>query len=420
MDANLTQLTAWSYGLAGGGYLAFGLQLAAGFKGGVRGRVFLAAVVVTALWGFLGLAFALSQSSVALAAGGLADVLRYGCWFGFLLLLAGLLASDRGKGRGSWLLPLAVALVVWGAIAQLMIALRVTTFGDPGRFSILDALAQAVFGLVLVEQLFRNVSEASRWAVKPLCLGLGGAFVFDIYLFADALLFGRLDGDVWSVRGFAYALALPLIALSTARMRDEAFRIALSRHVLFRSTALMLSGGYLLFMAAAGYYVRYFGGEWGRALQVALLFAGLMVLGLVLFSGSVRAKLRVLVSKHFFSYRYDYREEWLRFTQALSASDRQSELGQSVVKGLADLVESPAGGLWLRDDANRSFRRRRPGGTFREAMPRSLSTEACHVSCRPAAGWSTSRSIVPRPSVIAICAFPNGCRRPPTRGWSCL
>ena len=73
------------------------------------------------------------------------------------------------------------------------------------------------------------------------------------------------------------------------------------------------------------------------------------------FSGSIRAKLRVIVSKHFFSYRYDYRDEWLRFTQALSARGGQRELGQDVIKGLADLLESPAGSLWLRDAAGRHF-----------------------------------------------------------------
>ena len=72
-------------------------------------------------------------------------------------------------------------------------------------------------------------------------------------------------------------------------------------------------------------------------------------------SGSVRAQLRVFVSKHFFRYRYDYREEWLRFTQALSAQDGQPQLGQQVDQGLADMLESPAGGLWLRDARGRSF-----------------------------------------------------------------
>jgi len=125
--------------------------------------------------------------------------------------------------------------------------------------------------------------------------------------------------------------------------------------VVFHTTALVASGVYLLFMSAAGYYVRYFGGNWGGALQVALMFASLLSLLAIAFSGSIRAKLRVIVSKHFFRYRYDYREEWLRFTQALSARGGQRELGQDVIKGLADMLESPAGSLWLRDATGRSF-----------------------------------------------------------------
>jgi hypothetical protein len=46
---------------------------------------------------------------------------------------------------------------------------------------------------------------------------------------------------------------------------------------------------------------------------------------------------------------------WLRFTQALSARGGQRELGQDVIKGLADMLESPAGSLWLRDATGRNF-----------------------------------------------------------------
>jgi putative PEP-CTERM system histidine kinase len=63
----------------------------------------------------------------------------------------------------------------------------------------------------------------------------------------------------------------------------------------------------------------------------------------------------VLVSKHFFRYRYDYREEWLRFTNALSAHAAPQEIEQRVIRGLADLVESPAGALWLRDGSGKMF-----------------------------------------------------------------
>lgn len=95
--------------------------------------------------------------------------------------------------------------------------------------------------------------------------------------------------------------------------------------------------------------------EWGRGLQMALLFAALLLLGLLVFSGAMRAKLRVLVGKHFFSYRYDYREEWLRFTRTLAAQDSPQAMGEQVIRGLADMVESPSGGLWRRDSSGRYF-----------------------------------------------------------------
>ncbi|MGS0756388.1 XrtA/PEP-CTERM system histidine kinase PrsK, partial [Roseateles sp. GG27B] len=94
-------------------------------------------------------------------------------------------------------------------------------------------------------------------------------------------------------------------------------------------------------------YVRYTGGDWGRALQVALIFFALMALAVLIFSGTVRSRLKVYISKNFFSYRYDYREEWLRFTAILSTSTSSHQMGETVVRALANLVESTSGSLWL-------------------------------------------------------------------------
>jgi len=358
MNPNLPTVAAWSYGLAAAGYAAYALYLGFGWRGGVRGLALASAVGVTALWGLVDLVFALTQDSAYYGAGAVIDVLRMGAWFCFLLLLgpsatAG--TSDAAPRRANSFIPLAAALVVIGVGAQLAVAMRLVFPADALRLSIFDGIALNVFGLVLLEQVFRNTPEDARWNMKPICLGLAAAFIFDLYLFADALLFGRIDADAWSVRGFVHALVVPLLVLSTTRNRDWTFGMALSRRVVFHSTALVASGIYLLFIAAAAYYVRYFGGNWGRAFQLAVVFAGLLALGWMAFSGALRAKLRVIVSKHFFSYRYDYRDEWLRFTQALSARGGQRELGQDVIKGLANLLESPAGSLWLRDATGKNF-----------------------------------------------------------------
>jgi putative PEP-CTERM system histidine kinase len=205
----------------------------------------------------------------------------------------------------------------------------------------------ALGGLVLVEQLFRNLPEDSLWSAKPVCLGLAGTFVFDLYLFSQGVLFGGLDPDALTARPFVHALMVPLLLLATTRHRNWIAKIRVSRKVVFHSATLLLVGLYLLFIAGVGYYVRYFGGDWGGALQLGLVFVGLVLALALALSGALRARLRVFLGKHFFRYRFDYREEWLKFTATLSSQAHPQEAGQNVVRGLADMLESSAGALWL-------------------------------------------------------------------------
>jgi putative PEP-CTERM system histidine kinase len=199
-----------------------------------------------------------------------------------------------------------------------------------------------------VEQLFRNQAQASRWAAKPLCLGLGTIFAYDVYLYSQALMFGGFDSDALSARGVVHVLAVPLLLVASRRHGHWLARVQVSKTAAFYSASLLLIGLYLLFIAGAGYYVRFFGGSWGGALQVALMASALLALLVLIFSGALRARVRVFLNKHFFSYRYDYRLEWLHFTAMLSSTSAPQEVGGLVVQGLANMVECPGGGLWFK------------------------------------------------------------------------
>src|SRR5690606_10143570 len=107
------------------------------------------------------------------------------------------------------------------------------------------------------------------------------------------------------------------------RNPDWSVGIFVSRHVVFHTATLMGVGVYLILMSAIGYYIRIFGGEWGEAAQLVFFAAAILSLALMLFSGRLRARLRVFLSKHFFRNRYDYRDEWLRLMSTLDARDEQ-------------------------------------------------------------------------------------------------
>ena len=345
--------TAWSYGLALAGYLAFGVRVAFGARRSVRAVLLVAALFITAAWAGASAAIVFAASPAAVLVSSIADALRYALWFAFLWHL--LAPAERFRASLA-AVPRALLLVIGAALVASVVMGEgfafSRVFGEMGpRIGYILRLGLAVFGLVLVEQVLRRVQPQMRWAIKPLAVGLAGVFGLEVFFYADAMLFGHLDGPIWISRGFANVIVIPFLAIATARNTGWTVDLHLSRVAVFHSTALLVTGVFLLAVAGAGYFVRYFGGEWGKTLQIELLFAAILFVALVASSGRFRSRLKVFISKHFFSYRYDYRQEWLRFTQTLSLEGAAQNVHERTIKALADLVESPAGALWLRDEA---------------------------------------------------------------------
>lgn len=366
-------LMAWGFGAAAICYALLAVMV--GLRGYLKapinkpGLAVLLAALLTTVWACLSLV-ALSLPAWWVWAA-VVDICRYAAWFAFVVhLFRASTEQGRTLEKAPWMSPLAVALPVLSLLSLMFSAIwfKGTTSAPVGLF--LTLMLLAVMGLVLVEQLFRNLPEDALWSAKPICLGLAGTFLFDLYLFSQAVLFNGIDEDAWNIRGLVHAALMPLLLLSTTRHRDWISKIRVSRKVVFHSATLLMAGGYLLFIAGVGYYVRYFGSDWGRSLQLAMVFLALVLLVALALSRTFRARLRVLLGKHFFSYRYDYREEWLKFTQTLSANTVPGEMGLNVIRGLADMLESPAGVLWLRRPDEQLYRQ-----VARWNLPHSSETE---------------------------------------------
>jgi putative PEP-CTERM system histidine kinase len=325
-----------------------------------RPRVaFVAALLLTSVWAGLLLSTVSANGRAEvidlltwLAA--CADWARYGLWYVFLLTLFGLARQGQATFNAQ-VLRWGAGLCLLGAGTVLLLRAIHGLQGALTKPELAAVLALPVCGMLMVEQIFRGLGEESRWSAKPMCVGLGCVFAFDIYLYSEALLFGRFDIDALSIRGAVHSLAVPFLFIASRRGSDWIVRLKVSRSAAFYSATLILAGAYLLFMSAIGYYVRFFGGDWGRALQLGLLVAALALLGMLLFSGSLRSWLRVFVGKHFYSYRYDYREEWLRFTGMLTSKRSPQEMGELIVRGLAKMVECPGGALWTRTSNEPEF-----------------------------------------------------------------
>jgi hypothetical protein len=142
---------------------------------------------------------------------------------------------------------------------------------------------------VLLENLVHNSVSDQWWSLKFLCFALGGVLAFDLFLYADGLLFTALNKSLVIARGGVYALVAPLLFVATTRRNMWREEVVLSHKSAFFSSAMIAIGGYLAVMAAAAFYIRELGGTWGPVVQVLFLF-GTMVTGLIVaFAGSSRA-----------------------------------------------------------------------------------------------------------------------------------
>ncbi|MFN2360173.1 MAG: XrtA/PEP-CTERM system histidine kinase PrsK [Marinobacter sp.] len=219
-----------------------------------------------------------------------------------------------------------------------------------GKTKVLGQIALSLLGLSLVEQIWRNSLSFGRSSMKYVCIAVATLFAFDFFMYADALLFGQVADSFWNARGLVNAALVPLFAVNVINTRKQPVDFQLSRRAVFHAGTLTLAGGYLLFLALGGYYVKTLGGDWGEALQVLFLTIALVFLATLLTSRRVRARLMVFISQNFFDYKYDYRDEWLKMTREMADLSDNPPLPERVIRILTGLVESNAGALWIRED----------------------------------------------------------------------
>lgn len=341
---------AISYSISAFTFLIFLAILLTDKHKGTTKQTLVIAASINCIWSFV-----LAYESLLLSGGiqlSIIEYLKSVSWILLLIQLLSVVYSDHFSGK-------TVRRIRYGILSIFFLLifpeLSKYIFGDLPLLQEMEYLTAlslliTIIGIVLVEQLYRNTRTEQKWAIKYLCLGLLGMFIYDFYMYADALLYQRIDPIVWQARGFVYALSVPLLGVSVSRDPLWSPEIFISRRVVFHTTTLLASGIYLMIMGIAGYYVRDFGGNWGLVAQAIFLFITILALALFISSRRIRARLYVLVNKHFYPYKYDYREEWLRFIRTLSTSSEESELYHNTIKSIAQIIESPGGMLWLREN----------------------------------------------------------------------
>ena len=255
--------------------------------------------------------------------------------------------------------------LVFGAIAmvigiQLVINLLLLTVPLAPKLA-LDVLAterllritMAAGALVLVHNVYGQADPQSRLGIRTTMLGLALIWGYDLNLYTLAYLEPQGAEALFQYRGLFTALVAPLFLVRSAG--GKVLKIRLSRAATFQSLSLLAICVYFAVMAVLATALRGSQWNWGSSITAILLASMMIATAVVVLSQWARGWVKVKLAKHFFEHRYDYRTEWLRFTETLGRVGRDAPpLGERIIKAFADIVDAP-GGLLLASDGGTSI-----------------------------------------------------------------
>ena len=321
-----------------------------GWRGRPEGGLLLAAALATVLWAGLG-GLAATGGWVVPAVVELANLVRLSLWLWLCYALWSLVAHGRAR---CWApddrVFVAGAGVVGAGLGWFTLQPALGGTAPVGAADVLVVLAVAIFALALVESTLAAADGSGRWALKHLLVGLAGLFAFEIFKISEAFLLGGFTVATHLAQPLVAASVLPFVVTGARRIRTFSIDIHVDREIVFRTTALVGAGIYLLAVAFAGLLFQELDVAWGTALQLTFVLTALLVLATALMSGAVRSHVRRWLERGFFDFTYDYRHEWRRFVATMGDTATGSRpLHERAIQALADPLECTGGVLFLRD-----------------------------------------------------------------------
>lgn len=238
--------------------------------------------------------------------------------------------------------PVVTALLLVEAL-QLVLLVVARPVGAVVEVVALMRMLVAVGALFLTHNLYGGASDSSRRLLAWPGAGLALFWFFELNLFTVAYLTGAAVVGLEVLRAVVMLAVAACFAIGAGQgAAGLSFRP--SRAVTFSTLSLAVLAAYFVAMVALSNGAALLAGDLARLTQVGFLLVAATASLLWLPSAKLRGTIRLLALKHLFKHRYDYREEWLRFTHTIGkGAGAGPGLQERAVQSLADITDSPAG-----------------------------------------------------------------------------
>ncbi len=219
-------------------------------------------------------------------------------------------------------------------------------YGQLYLFS-LFMLVASFFMAWRLEVFWRVLSKLQRWQYKYLVIGF---FIVCGCLFWCAsyrIFYRRLDGDHFLLLAILLIIAWLMTLYAVMRHRLLNRKLFVSRKVIYSAAAPITFAAYLGLLGLTTLMMRVFGWSLSYFFQWLLIIIGLLSVVTLTFSGKVRSAVKYFISTHFYVNKYEYRDEWLAFSNLLQGTLTERGVTNALRKTLSESLYTRRIMIWL-------------------------------------------------------------------------
>jgi putative PEP-CTERM system histidine kinase len=211
-----------------------------------------------------------------------------------------------------------------------------------------------VFGLVQLERSLTSLHPLQRWSIKLEVIGSGLLLAGMALYLSQSLLYRSLNLNYLGLNALV-GIAGAAFLMYSRLFRSTGSRLSLSRGIAHRSLVLLIVGGYLIILGVLSEGLHYFNLDYLKSIIYVMMLVGALGLAMLFLSEKLRRRLKVTLHKNFYQSKYDYREQWERFTSRVAANKTLETLQPAILDLFCDNLACRGASIYLLDDEDGTY-----------------------------------------------------------------
>lgn len=227
--------------------------------------------------------------------------------------------------------------------------------GSVGRYFYIYLLLIMVFSLAQMENTLRSSSGAKRWQIKYVIFSTGAILAFFIYLASQKLLISTINVLNIPLTSSVIIISTTIMALFIIKNRLFDTDIFISRYIIYNSVTIMVAGIYLILVGIISYGIRYLNIPFPYFLITLFVFVSVLALVIILFTSTLRRRVQLLINRHFYKHKYEFRDKWMETTERLSSKMTIEEIQSTLIDMISETMGAKTLHLYLYDTISGSY-----------------------------------------------------------------